>query len=753
MKVPTFLRLVQGISGLLLFSNLAYSAEVSSFDKREVELEEVVIKEKKIVLPTKQAGETVYTGVEVTKRGMELSGIKGTLNVYEVLSILPGVVFESSDPSNLAAENTNVRIRGIRGYLGGLTVQGIPNYGANPIGPRSYVYDLENFESIAVYKGAIPADFGVGVGNRAGAIELRPAWAKEKTGITLSQSFGSFNFYKSYVRVDTGKLHNLGSRLSAAYSYTESDKWKGPGNLGPRNNLNLTFVQPIGEHLEVKIFANFNEINYDKYRYLDYSQARDLEKHRRLDFNKWLTGNPTQDYLYYKYNKAKHLNRDLFAVIDGKLLENVTLTLKPYYSSEDAKIWDGTSNLQGRPGVQKRTRDIERKGFIGNLNLAINNHFAVIGYHYECADMDIYTENYLIVNGTGALLYRGFGVFATSGKSYIHSPYIKIAGNFGNFNWQAGLKYFKFKDPSSEGFVTNTTTLKLQRAPDLDREAKTYHILLPTVGLSYRLNENIEAYFSYGRNFIRPYAYLPLVSLYNRLRPQFRSAGITLNDLFKGFDIERSDNFDLGFRMHGKFFDITSTLFYSKHRKLLTTISDPRVIDPSTGKPVNYQQNVGRAKGYGVEVAGNLYLRDGLVFYLNPTYNHLTYDKDITYAGKTLKSEGKQVVDVPRWTVASGLILNYNNFEIMPQVRFLSKRYGNVEHTERIPSFLVCDLRVSYLRERIGFIKNFKVSVEVDNLFDKKYISVINAMDDAVSETTYGVGAPFTVRGSLSFRF
>ncbi|MCC6048747.1 MAG: hypothetical protein LM579_04370 [Thermodesulfobacterium sp.] len=47
----------------------------------------------------------------------------------------------------------------------------------------------------------------------------------------------------------------------------------------------------------MKIFANFNEINYDKYRYLDYSQARDLEKHRRLDFNKWLTGNPTQDSL------------------------------------------------------------------------------------------------------------------------------------------------------------------------------------------------------------------------------------------------------------------------------------------------------------------------------------------------------------------------------------------------------------------------------------------------------------------------
>jgi hypothetical protein len=74
MKVPPFFRLVQGISGLLLISNLAYSAEVSSLDKREVELEEIVLKEKRIVLPTKQAGETVYTGVEILKEGWNFLG-------------------------------------------------------------------------------------------------------------------------------------------------------------------------------------------------------------------------------------------------------------------------------------------------------------------------------------------------------------------------------------------------------------------------------------------------------------------------------------------------------------------------------------------------------------------------------------------------------------------------------------------------------------------------------------------------------
>jgi hypothetical protein len=45
-----------------------------------------------------------------------------------------------------------------------MTVEGVPNWGGNPIGPRDYIYDTENFQGIAVYKGATPADLGTGVG-------------------------------------------------------------------------------------------------------------------------------------------------------------------------------------------------------------------------------------------------------------------------------------------------------------------------------------------------------------------------------------------------------------------------------------------------------------------------------------------------------------------------------------------------------------------------------------------------------------
>jgi iron complex outermembrane receptor protein len=737
----------------LLFSEAAGFAEDV---KHEDELPEVVVKEKKILTPTKQAGESVYTGTEVTRRGMELSGEKGKTSVYEAMSILPGVVFESIDANNLAPEQSNVRIRGIRGYLGALTIEGIPNYGANPIGPRDYLYDLENFESLAVYTGVVPADLGAGVGNRAGAIELRPLWAKKNFGVTLSQALGNFDFRRTSFRLDSGEIKPTNSRLSLSYSYSEQDKWKGPGDLGPRHNLNLTMVQQIGKRLEIKLWANFNEIEYHKYRYLNYNQTKDLSEYYRLDFNSVLIGNPEKDYLYYKYNKEYHKNRDLYVSIKGDMTENLKLTLKPYIFKEDAKIWDGAEKLINgtRPGIQKRTRDIERKGFISEVAYNLKNLRFIAGYHYEASDMDIFTENYEILSGK--IAYRGYGVTATSGTNYVYSPYFKLAGTLNNFNWQMGMKYFRFKDPGGEGYVTNSTggTFRLVRAPDLDREGKTYDIWLPTAGVSYIFNEKLEAYLSYGRKFIRPYAYLPLVSTYNRFRKQFQEKGITFNDLFSGFDIERSDNVDLGLRIRGDSFEITPTIFYSRHKKLLVNVSDPRVIDPATNKPVNYQQNVGKAKGYGFEIATTFYLSEGLTFYFNPTYNRLTYDGDITYSGKTLSTDGKQVLDVPRWTVVTGLMARYKNFEIIPQLRYIGKRYGDVEHNEKISSYVVVDLKLSYNREKIGALKNLKVSLEFDNLFDKKYISVINAFDDtAAGRATYGVGAPFTARGVITFSF
>ena len=79
------------------------------------------------------------------------------------------------------------------------------------------------------------------------------------------------------------------------------------------------------------------------------------------------------------------------------------------------------------------------------------------------------------------------------------------------------------------------------------------------------------------------------------------------------------------------------------------------------------------------------------------------------------------------------------------------------EHKEEVSSYTVFDLKISYTKESIPFItqaKNLGISLEFDNIFNKKYVSLVNAMDDAITGgTTYSVGAPFTVKASISLAF
>lgn len=721
---------------------------VHAEQKEQAKLEGIIVIGEKLVVPTKQTGETVYTGTEITKNGLELSGEKGKTNIFEVISILPGVVFESADSNNLAAEQANIRIRGVRAHPAtGLTIEGIPNT-AGPL--RHYIYDLENFERVAVYKGAIPSDLGTGVGNRGGAIELKPSWADERRGLKIAQSLGSFNYKRTILRIDSGGIGPVDTRFSLSYSFTEQVKWKGPGEIGPRNNINWTLIQLLGQNIEVKLWANFNEIKHYKYRPLHYPQTKDLDRYYRIDFNEDTKGIASQDYLYYQFNKESHKDRDLFGLVTIKLTDGIKLLIKPYISDNNALVWDGRANGT----VQKTTRNIEREGIISEIGTKFGGIEALLGHLFEKEDLrNIYTEHFKI-NNDGRLSYSGYGIYSPAGTYTINSPYVKLSSRYGKLNWQAGIKYFNDRESSLEGYLTQIVNgiPKLVRASDLDRDEKTYDIWLPTAGVSCSFNENLEAYISYGRTFRRPYNYMALINIYTNMRTRFQSANLSLDDLFKGLNIERSDNIDIGLRLHKDFVEFNPVVFLSKHDNLLTTVTDPRVTT-SAGIPVNYPQSMGKAKGYGIELGTNFFVSNRLTCYLNPSYNHFTYDTDIIYQGRTLSTKRKQVLDVPRWTVASGSIIKYREFELIPQMRYLGKRYGDCEHKEEIRSYAVFDLKLNYIKEKIGMLRAFKVSFELDNIFDKKYVSVINAMDDAVTGTTYHVGAPFTIKGSISLVF
>lgn len=163
----------------------------------------------KLIVPTRQANETVYTGTAVTSEGIERQGRKAETSVHNAIDMLPGVNTESPDATGLTAETSNMRVRGMRSSGGTLSVEGIPNWGGNPIGARDYIYDLQNFNDVSVYKGATPGDIGSGVGTRGGSIVLRPKWPGERFAGSVGLSVGSDRYRRLFARIESGKLNAL----------------------------------------------------------------------------------------------------------------------------------------------------------------------------------------------------------------------------------------------------------------------------------------------------------------------------------------------------------------------------------------------------------------------------------------------------------------------------------------------------------------------------------------------------------------
>jgi len=725
---------------VILVWMLIFMASSARGAGQEVQLEEMTVVGEKLVTPTRQTNEQVYTGTEITRSGLDLPGARAETSVYEAMDSLPGVQVESVDASGLAVEQTNTRVRGVRGFLGSMTVEGVPNWGGNPMGPREYLYDMENFESIAVYKGAIPAGLGTGVGARGGAIELRPRWPEKDPGMDLNFAIGSNVYSRAHSRVDTGSVGPLDTAFSASASWTEAEKWKGPGDLGPRFNTNFMIEQPYHGEDAVRVWFNYNEIEQDLYRALGYAEVQDLHGNYRKDFNETLTGVKIQDIYHYKNNRSEHSNADILAVVPFTFNEMFKATLKPYYSREDAEIYQGVVSQGGI--VQKRIRDIERLGLLSQLDIDMDVVRLSVGHLFESVDMQINTD--IHDPRTGAFVKHSIQT-ENDGNGYVNSPFATLAGTVGAFDWQAGLKYFRYDEPASKGYVPvgGVST----EAVDLARDSRVYDIWLPSVGVSYAVNDMFQPYASYGRSHIRPYSYVPLINLYNANQPAFQAAGVTLQEMFDGYDIETSDNFELGLRITHERFDITPAIFYSKHDNLLTTVYDPRV-------DLSYAQNVGKATGYGLEVEGNFYLTQSLTLFVNPTYTRLTYDDDLSYQGNTLKTSGEQVVDTPEWMVKTGLVWKVGDVEFIPSVRYMGERYGDVEHNEKIDSYMVADLGVNYVNRDVTFAEALKLSLNLYNLFDAEYVSRINASDDTrAGSASYYVGAPFTAVFSVGLEF
>lgn len=361
----------------ITFTSRAYSEEksIEGNEKKQTEaeknldLDEVEVKAKRENGFVERKHNETSTRSTVTKEEITLSS-PGQASLFNAINILPSVHMESSDPYGLTQSPISIRIRGQQAIGMSTMIEGVPTWGISSPGPRVGMLDMENVESITLFRGGVPSDKGLGGQNTAGVFDISILKPSNTFSGQVNQSIGEYGFLRSFARIDSGKLP-YGTKFFISGSYSEADKWTGTGNTGgyPDYRYHLAFglTQPVTSKVKLELFVDHNNEKFHSYdNALTYEQSKDLSRYKDLDTKPYLTGNVKDDIKYYDFNKSLKNNLNLIGSISVKPTESSCITIKPYYWIENSTSLAGTSAIPDTKtaGVSETKNDFERYGSV-----------------------------------------------------------------------------------------------------------------------------------------------------------------------------------------------------------------------------------------------------------------------------------------------------------------------------------------------------------------------------------------------------
>jgi iron complex outermembrane recepter protein len=186
----------------------------------------------------------------------------------EVLGRLPSVEVTGADPYGAYEWAVRISIRGFNQNQLGFTLDDVP------LGDMTY----GNLNGLHISRALIDENMGhttlsQGTGsldtasnsNLGGTVQFGSIDPSDKAGILVNQSFGSFNAYRTFIRLNSGLLPTR-TKFYVSAVYQQADKWKGAGQIGqfyPQFNAKLT--QQIGSTGLLTFYYDFShrhEVDY-----------------------------------------------------------------------------------------------------------------------------------------------------------------------------------------------------------------------------------------------------------------------------------------------------------------------------------------------------------------------------------------------------------------------------------------------------------------------------------------------------------
>ncbi|WP_372706644.1 TonB-dependent receptor [Brevundimonas sp.] len=176
-------------------------------------------------------------------------------SILQSLNLVPGLTFTNADP--FGNSGGSLRLRGFDGNRISLTFDGVPlNDTGNYAIFSNQQLDPELIERASVNQGSTDVDSPTASAT-GGTINYSVARPLEEAGIQVGAAVGDFEYGRFFIKADTGAFGPWGTTAYATYSYTNYNKFKGPGEL-QKQQVNGRLFQNMGDGDFASLSYNFN---------------------------------------------------------------------------------------------------------------------------------------------------------------------------------------------------------------------------------------------------------------------------------------------------------------------------------------------------------------------------------------------------------------------------------------------------------------------------------------------------------------
>ncbi|KQW34710.1 TonB-dependent receptor [Rhizobacter sp. Root404] len=731
----------------------------------------------------------------VTKAQLEKTRSSG--NPFQALSLLPGVNSTSNDATGLFGGG--LRVRGFNSDQMGFTVNGAPvnDSGNFAVFPQEYV-DQENLCSLYVTQGAPDTDAPhVGaVGGNVGIWSCAPEDA-QRTRIALSG--GQLGYFRTFARVDTGKLGAFKAFVSGSIS--KADKWKGPGRAD-RKHIDVGAEYDLGAGNKVSAsvlynravnnnFATFNQTQWAANGYYaDYTSV--VPQHQTpVAGVRQVDASPSPQYYGYALNPFENYlvtAKANFALTDRLRLEVVPYLWRGYGTGgvQQTTLNESTSSTQLHGGIGDLNGDGDaldtvlvyrgsltntyRPGVTTTLTYVADNHRISGGVWYERARhrqtqpavnvdnnggvADIWLGGNLLTYTDGASYQGRDWSTISTGESVFVQDTIDLLG--GKLQVTPAFSYRRLNRQFSNYGNSGTNAAA---SYDIDQ---TYGKGLPSLAASFQATERLQVFSSVAKNFRTPsnFEYGNVgkgVTIVNGVGSVTGLQALTIKP-------EQSVNFDIGARYRGDGFRGSVTAFYNKFKDRIASSFDPI-------EGISRDTNVGASTTKGLEIEAGTTPWNGFSGYASLTYTKSTIDESVvsrllTPAGATCSTRSATCTAVPYPTAGkifpdtpkgmAGLSVQYANGPYLLNIgaKYTSGRFLTLTNDTAIPAYTLFDLNAAWKLPNPsgnGF-KNPIIRLNVSNLFNKQYYMANAGSGSNVTIVNGGAtGAPFYYAGAPRF--